>query len=305
MDEENNKQEKFFDAVGNLLREVRYTIEGGDIPPNDLTTDYRYDNLYRLIDVKTPESKYINYQYDCYSRQKQRTTPYAGTLKSIYDDNNNLRFTQDQNQFSKSTGEYMFFAFRRYDALNRVLAVGDLASGFPGRFDTDLNGNLDYECEEYSASPNNFLIINVYDTLSSAIAGIFSPPADYYGSASNHTKGNLVATAYRTRGSDNWNFKYYRYDARGRVIRMWNILDGLGTKATDYEYNSQNQDTLLTYQNGQSDYMRYYNLFDDAGWLAEVWNAGGPMGMENFCSYSYNENSQVSSHNFDLMSPAF
>ncbi len=63
--------------------------------------------------------------------------------------------------------------------------------------------------------------------------------------STNNTKGSLCATAYRTVGTDSLSFKYYRYDARGRVIKMWNYIAGLGMKTFDYSYNSQNQITDL------------------------------------------------------------
>ena len=80
----------------------------------------------------------------------------------------------------------------------------------------------------------------------------------------------------------------------GKVETMWHVMDGLGTKKIQYKYNSQNQVVELSYQNGQSDYMQYYNFYDDAGRLSVVQAYDGNIGyLTNFCAYAYNENSQI------------
>lgn len=88
---------------------------------------------------------------------------------------------------------------------------------------------------------------------------------------------------------------------------MWNVIyvggqSGYMTKTIDYQYNSQNQDTLLTYQaTGQvePDYMVYYNRYDNAGRLSEIQAyKDGSSGLTNFATYGYNQNSQVAGLNF-------
>jgi len=91
-------------------------------------------------------------------------------------------------------------------------------------------------------------------------------PSDYDSASSktNNTKGSLCATAYRTLGTDSMSFKFYRYDARGRVIKLWNYIAGLGTKVISYEYNSQNQITELIYKSGYSDSKTFKYAYDYA-----------------------------------------
>ncbi|MEI7485749.1 MAG: hypothetical protein WCK13_13645, partial [Ignavibacteriota bacterium] len=114
-----------------------------------------------------------------------------------------------------------------------------------------------------------------------------------------NTKGSLCATAYRTVGTDSLSFKYYRYDARGRVIKMWNYIAGLGWKITKYEYNSQNQLTKLEYQSeSDTDYKRYIYNYDFAGRMHSVSTeeSGQPPDYNYvFAQYKYNENSQTDS----------
>lgn len=107
------------------------------------------------------------------------------------------------------------------------------------------------------------------------------------------SENNLSHYAYRT---------YYRYDARGRVIKMWNVIDGLGTKIIEYIYNSANQVQTLTYQSGDANENNMFRYFyDDAGRLEKV-QAYDP-GTEqttDFCAYTYNQNSQVSDQQMNL-----
>jgi RHS repeat-associated protein len=117
----------------------------------------------------------------------------------------------------------------------------------------------------------------------------------------NFTKGNLVSTAYRTRKSDKWSFKYYRYDERGRVTRMWNIIYGLEEKNIRYQYNSQDQITQVNY-GYESEYKRYSYYYDYAGRLGTLNYANADPSIDidksdksapdiNFSSYTYNPNS--------------
>jgi RHS repeat-associated protein len=311
VDEVGNRIKKYYDNVGNLRTEERYIsgYSSGDTPLPDvpLATDYLYDDLYRVVQVATPERKIVHYSYDGYGRMVQKQTVDAGIVIYKYDKAGNLRFSQDQNQ-SHAPSIYRQakrITFRRYDGLNRLLCMGEALDEENTPDWNSLAPNDTANFERYAQSPENFLTINVYDTLASAIANIFSGyPSGYY-SVLNKTKGNLIATAYRTRSTDNWNYKFYRYDARGRVLRMWNIIDGLGTKTTDYFYDSQNNVTIQTYESGQEDYMVQKYSYDDAGRLTDV-NipisssidpeiSDSPSDYFNFVHYDYNANSQIDS----------
>lgn len=255
-DETNRDFYKYFDAVGNLLRELKYvagdgagnpqiednpfdpdtTFTGQDIPSEmiALTTDYQYDALYRLKKVKTPGGKTIEYWYDAYGRQSQRETPDAGVTKYWYDKNNNLTYSQDEVQRAASPQKY---TQRTYDGLNRLLVLCESSPSDP-------------EEEPDSPTSGNAFIVNCYDSLAFAPLGsIFTNvPSDFYETFANNSKGQLIATAYKTRLADGWDFKFYRYDARGRVIKLWHYISGLGWKTENYYYNSQNQVTRNWYQ---------------------------------------------------------
>ena len=318
-DEAGNNFEKYYDAVGNLRREIKY-VEG--IPSDNpervlipLITDYKYDDLYRVIEVKTPNDKHIYYTYDGLGRQSSRTTPDAGEVKYKYDKNDNLRFSQDNNQANKFTERppARYITYRGYDGLNRLLYVCDSYNESYLPLWNSLNPDITYNFENYDIAiiRNNFLVINVYDTLANypANANIFSErlPADYYSSAprnTNNTKGTLCATAYRTLGTDEWSFKYYRYDARGRVIKMWNYIAGLGEKSIEYSYNSQNQITDMRYENEEPESKKFRYAYDYAGRLLNTSFDYIPSDSPIddyliFSSYTYDQNSQISTSKFN------
>ena len=98
-------------------------------------------------------------------------------------------------------------------------------------------------------------------------------------------------------------YKYYRYDARGRVIKMWNYIAGLGMKTFDYSYNSQNQITELIYQSGYSDTKTFRYAYDYAGRLLNTSinyiPQDSPEDYLVFNSYTYNQNSQINTSKFD------
>jgi YD repeat-containing protein len=292
-DEEKNYFDKYFDAVGNLRREVKFLsipIPDEDFPSTSLITDYKYDSLYRVTQVRTPNNKNIYYSYDGYGRQIKRITPDAGQTDYIFDNSNNLTYSQDANQ--RNTNSFLF-TFRNYDGLNRLTGIGD------GMFDIDSP----YDGTQSNQSqPTNYYTINVYDTISNSIVdNLFTGVGGY--AALNYTKGNLAATAYRTRKTDSWNFKYYRYDVRGRVKKMWNIISGFDTLVTDYSYNSQDQITDYSHT-GLTDEKSYKNTYDYAGRLKKVEYYTGPPDAPNpeyinIADYEYNPNSQVSKQQFN------
>ncbi|RPI19695.1 MAG: RHS repeat protein [Ignavibacteriae bacterium] len=297
-DEVGNEFHKHFDAVDNLKKEVKFIGSGLNI--DSLVTEYNYDNLNRVIEVYTAAGKSIYYTYDCFGRQYSRTTPDAGEIKFKYDLNGNLRFSQDANQTTGTNPK--FITFRAYDGINRLKYIGEADRNDELYTWSSLDGTSSQYFENYSSYASNFLTINVYDTITNGYEqypSLFNIPGDYH-NAPNFTKGSLLATAYRTRHSDGWNFKYYRYDPRGRVIRMWNVINGLGTKVTDYTYNSANQVESVTYQDTLSnpDYNYYTYEYDDAGRLKKV-NAFGDSEFGEFCRYSYDENSMLKTQAFN------
>ncbi len=119
----------------------------------------------------------------------------------------------------------------------------------------------------------------------------------------NSYSSSLRATAYRTLGTDEWSFKYYRYDARGRIIKMWNYIAGLEEKSIEYSYNSQNQITDMKYENAEPESKKFKYEYDYAGRLLntsfDYIPSNSPDDYLTFNSYTYNQNSRINTFSFD------
>jgi RHS repeat-associated protein len=316
-DETNRQFVKYFDAVGNLLREIKYvagngngdpqqsdnpydpdtTYSGQDLPGQTvpLITDYLYDDLYRVEKVKTPQGKEIEYTYDIFGRQTKRETVDAGITKYWYDMNNNLRFSQDSVQRTFTPQKY---TERTYDGISRLLTISEYTSDPENPEDAPTSGQL--------------FIVNCYDTLAQSFTPFYSifsnVPSNYYGTTANNTNGAIVATAYRTQLTDNWSFKFYRYDGRGRVIRFWHYMPGLGWKSEDYHHNSQNQVIRNRYQPGLGDGNMFTYTYDNSARLSSsnLYVGSSPDNPDDegdsptdyikLSGYTYNQNSQISTH---------
>jgi len=314
-DETGRHFEKYFDAVGNLIREVKYILYDNSTPDNPpdmdssayapdnetvipLYTDYCYDALNRVTQVKTPANKRIYCSYDALGRQSSRTTPDDGLTKYIYDKNNNLLFSQDANQRTRGSNIY---TFRNYDGLNRLLSLGETQIGSPN----PVFESLDTSEADFVGNNNEMLTVNVYDSLAYGSVSIFNNvPTDYHATGlRNNTKGALVATAYKTNLSDSWSYKFYRYDARGRVTKMWQYISGLGWKTMLYSYNSQDQVTYLNYCPSTAENKLYKYSYDNTARLVDVSIYTGIASEEmeedypgeyfSYASYAYNKNSQI------------
>ncbi|HRE41914.1 MAG TPA: RHS repeat-associated core domain-containing protein [Ignavibacteria bacterium] len=310
IDETGRKKDVYSDYLGNVLREINYaehdrdpeeSIDTTDNPENliKLITDFSYDDLYRIDSVKTPDSKLIIYSYDHYGNINKRITADAGVVQFGYDKNGNLRFSQDENQ--KNSGNNVY-TFRNYDGLNRLLGLGVTSPNGEQPDWQNLIFQNDYVSDNSQNPYDNHLIINIYDSLISSNFSFVNIPSDYY-SNFNFTKGRLVATAYRTSKSNPWGFKFYRYDARGRIIKFWNNIIGLGIKTSEYNFNSADMTTYLTYQLGNSDQKRFRYYFDNLERLRDYSLLTGTLvdpPESNLLSdylklfeYTYNANSQI------------
>lgn len=168
-------------------------------------------------------------------------TPDAGNTRYSYDNNGNLILSQDANQLNTSS---VLNTRRVYDGLNRLVSIADVKlPGIPSENGPMGDTLLPFEFDTPPSIDSTY-IFNVYDTINSNTPSIFdgNKPSDYY-SAPNYTRGNLVATAYRTYTNEYWNYKFYRYDERGNVVKMWQYITGFGWKSEIYSHNSQSQIT--------------------------------------------------------------
>jgi len=312
IDEIGYTTEKYIDFLGNLRREVKFIPNVREpeapvdvfAPYKALQTDYVYSALNRLTKVITPSGKIINYAYDGFGRLIQRTTPDSGSTRFLYDNDSNLVYSQTNLQASQ-VNVYNFYS---YDNANRLLGVGESAvfvgnslpeENFP-EFDY-INPDEKYFFQDvnYSDAPlsnlYDYLIYNVYDDVANSPSGFLDIPSDYY-DFENYTLGLVACTAFRTRKTDNWNFKYYRYDVRGRIIRMWLIFDDIGIKIIDFKYNSMDQITHVINATSLEEIDFKYS-YDNVARIAKVEIIS--TAEDVLVEYEYNPNSLLSISRFN------
>lgn len=99
-------------------------------------------------------------------------------------------------------------------------------------------------------------------------------------------KGRLVATAFRDKPGDAWNYKYYSYDHLGNVNGEWIKLGSNAWKSITSTYD---QLSNLTYQNANND-MFYWYYYDSEGRTNNVKtnNANTLTGAVSEINYNYN-----------------
>jgi YD repeat-containing protein len=202
IDENGKKKLDFRDKLGNL---VQFVTDSAGLK---LTTKFENDVLGNMTKSTPPKgSGYeTNYTYNTLSQLTEKTSPDAGTVKYLYDRAGNLRFTQDANQASGDK-----FTYNKYDALNRLIEVGEYTSG--ASF-TQANANsINFPTE---SNPNKILQKKFYyDT-------------GYIAEQSN-LKGNLSKSdAYRQEEIVLTTF--FSYDENNRVEWIVHQIPGTSDK---------------------------------------------------------------------------
>jgi YD repeat-containing protein len=203
-DEENKVQVNYYDVFGNILANIKKGSSNGD---TDLITTYTYDVLNRLISVKSPGGKFTNYEYDDWGNIKKRETPDDGKCLYRFDKWGNLRFWVFVNSENK-------LVFTTYDALNRPTTTGIYMN-----FSADsITWNPEVINTTFETVVANQTVINAYDTFPTT--GVFAG-LNYQPDKHNNLIGRLAATAYRDKPGDPWKYKFYSYDALGRVEKLY------------------------------------------------------------------------------------
>ncbi|MFZ1288494.1 MAG: RHS repeat-associated core domain-containing protein [Melioribacteraceae bacterium] len=291
------KKIKSTDASSNQIKELYYNYEGKIIKETVVginnNIQYNYNTLDQLDEVISREAKAVGYLYDDLGNIKEKTSNDFGIYQYAYDNKNRLRFSM-----SKSTSPYNV-VFNRYDALDRILAIGSF-TGNQHIFDNDdLDPDHIYDAnyggvtafENLNNNINNFLVVNHYDDYSKD--GVFSSMSD---PTSPQTITNLnligkkVMTAFRDNQSASWNYKVFGYDKWGNISDSWIKFENKPWIHIGYIYNSIGQLLKISLDN-----MYFWYAYDKQGRLASVRsNTTNNISTSNLeVSYSYNNVDQI------------
>ncbi len=280
-DENGKTKETFYDLAGNKIAE-----RAGDI--SGLLTQFYYDSFYRITSTKTPMSKITSYQYDNYNNVTQKISPDEGTYNYKYDQLGNLRFT------FHTTATSAEVVFTEYDQLNRVFSTGKISGDI--NFFNSLNPNIFYQ---FQADTSKKVVLNLFDEYDRS--GLFSvlPSLTSTQITAMNVKGNLVATAFRDKPGNTWNYKYFSYDPKGNVNGEW-IKFGINNwKSITNSYDKLNN---LTYQIANNDMYYWYN-YDIQSRLSTVQTnkTNSQTGAVSEISYTYNSADQQTLDSYPSM----
>lgn len=302
VDEEGKYQWNYYDLFGNVIKNEKYK----DVSTM-LTTLFEYDELNRLKKVTSPMGKISTYEYDSWGNINKRKTPDTNNPtdntkyeKYKYSKYGKLRFSTN----TEASSSERSIIFTKYDQLNRPIVTGTLISTYG--FDA-MNPDLDYSSsqggitnfENLNSDTSNFVVMNMYDSYTkySVFTNITSDPDANMNS--KNLKGRLVATAFRDKVNQQWNYKVYGYDYFGRV-NFYAVKIG----ATNWKKIYTNYDGLgnKTYENIDNQYYFWYE-YDAQGRLSKVSSNNTTVGVPNTeAQYSYNNANQITLQSYPTIS---
>ena len=237
--------QQIFDANGNIL--YAWAKSGDHIVIS--RTNYNSDNQVESTDVSVDNGvSFIlatTYSYDAAGRVKTVTTPDKGTVVSMYDDDNHVRFTRDARQQAMSvkqgcSGNY--FSTIEYDDKGKVIKTGEVRCGhsFTDSATAVPDDKLYILSENFYGKPTVGELLSTGVTTDMALLqGILDQmegvlPNDVGAIASYD--GSRVRSDAAIRANS---LKMSSYNRLGQKVRQWTIygLEGAPATQTSFTYN--------------------------------------------------------------------
>ncbi len=294
-DEENKIFAKYYNVAGNLVK-----TQAGQYSPY---TIFEYNSINQLTKVTSPEGKVITYIYDGFGNIKEKNTVDENKYQYKYDKWGNLRFT-----FHKASGDPWNITFNSYDALNRIDSIGIISmkqhpnwNFWEGDFGVDAAIDLVWDnlnpdtynnfFDETENDESNAVAINMYDNYERT--GVFTSLPSFSPEQIDdmNLKGRLVATAFRDKPGDTWNYKIFHYDYLGRIKKSQVKYGDNNWKDINNNYDHQGN---LTKENIAGNYY-IWNEYDLQGRLAKVksYTADNYSAAKTDAIYNYNAADQI------------
>ncbi len=208
------------DAFGRTDHVQEHNRENG-INTNLYNTNYTYDPLDRLIQVKDQANNLTTMTYDWLGRKKTMSDPDMGDWMYGYDKTGNLKFQidaiRDSNLKRRATCFY-------YDALNRLRGK---------TYETDISAPDEFSCPNDPGS-GGYTVGYAYDTATNA--------------------QGQTQKGFRTGMNDSSGSAAWQYDLLGRVAQETKTINHTPTAktySTEYGYNDLNQIVRMKYPDGE------------------------------------------------------
>jgi len=225
-DESGKKTRTWTDGWGRTLRSTAGYGTG-----DAAETNFTYDELDQLETVTSPEGLQTVYQYNKRGLLSQKTTPDAGTVNYVYDNNGSLRYMRDANL--AAANRYLAYS---YDFAGRVVREETCSGGIPSSLTASCSSSqqaIAYTYDDNTVSPG--VSFPVYNPM-----------------------GNLTKVEFQG------GYYLYSYNNDGNIERMYNKLDGLNARTITYQYNRLGE---VTYRHMSGNTHRWWYTYDDLGQL--------------------------------------
>ncbi|NUQ23114.1 MAG: hypothetical protein HUU34_04125 [Saprospiraceae bacterium] len=221
-------------------------------PNHTLPSRYRYNSLNQLTWQKIPDHKLeSNFFYDGLGR-----------------------LVASQNAKQRLKGGGFWFSYTRYDALGRIIEVGENVRPNQGNFTTMLN-NLKTQARNHAtwnifinAGTRSEITLTQYDRSTPAQAALFP------NNAQNNLRGRVAAVFWQPKinpAAGTSSEVYYSYDIHGNVETMVQKSFLLDAKTVEYDYDLiSGKVNALAYQRGQKDQFHHRYAYDADNRLTEV-----------------------------------
>jgi RHS repeat-associated protein len=292
------KTYSIYDDLGRLAYTL--TPEGtkaGNLSPNQAFLDqwafqYRYDNLNRLVEYKTPA---------------------AGWIYTVYDVLNRPVMSQNADQRSRSE-----WAFVKYDVHSRPVVTGFKVIASSTR--ASVQASVDAQSHRYELTASNavgytlnrtypsavetdLLFINYYDNYAFLNYSGWDAEAHTFafvpeeGSTTFETAIRGLATGVKIRivNTNTWLNAVQYYDKHYRALQVIaeNHLGGLDRNTNKFNNLRQLIETRLSHHNGSVIVLRKVN-YDHAGRIAKIYqNINSAPSDQLVAQYEYNELGQL------------
>lgn len=260
----------YYNDIGQIIAEISpngVNLSSTDFP--SFVTIFKYDHKGRMIESSSVD---------------------AGVSKFVYDENNLIRFSQNQEQRMASPQR---FSYTNYDKYSRVIEFGEYAMSGDGCYTFQSSGDQSIDINSVlkitelkgfvgttrKNDPSNrcsdFTLIE-YD----------APSTDLPVNDNLHpVQANLWGEVARTENANS--ITWYSYDVNGNIEWTSQFISGLGYKTADFIYDYQGNIVELAYQKGKPDAFHHHYIYNKDQQLVEVLTSRNGANKVSHAKYKY------------------
>lgn len=269
----------YYDRAGNLARTV--SPKGVDISATERD------------EVPLRHSFVTAYDYNSLRHRIKSVSPDAGTIKYLYNDIGQLRFSQnarqaDVNDVENENGETRY-TYSKYDKLGRIIEVGDAPLSATEEFVATLNNkNLLQDQPAFPTMNTDEETFTVYSEPAANVTYLNQPDRPH------RFLDNRISYAYTNNRNGDTVHTYYSYDPHGNVEWMANDLPQLKTNFIGYEYDLLSGKILkINYQEGYPDQFFHKYTYDEDNRITAVSTSVDDILWDNDIKYRFYDHGPI------------